>query len=421
MRYKFLISILMLFLCAAAWGAPHPLEVAMDKCMEEDPSTRGVSNCAADFKEKWDDELNRAYKELMGMMPKEGQDLLRNAQRAWIPWRDNEFKLLKGVYDTIIENSGGSMFVTVWAIADMEVVKKRTLELLAYTGEMKEGKPAFKERQPATDSDTQLTEAMKVKNNHKRVGKELSGDGAEIAEATLKTWEDFRNKEVAFMAWFYSKGSDRAFPLHGRMEKNMDRNKALDLLYADLTADYLGESDQEDEPGVKVVVKNAGSAGKEPYKGDRTLYRPDEGKCDFGAYIIDPDPKGANVRDGPNGKIITTLPHQPDDPEPIMVKVTGYKGKWLSVILHDGKEGWIFSELVGMSLRNYAPGAVAALRVRPDPNSPTVGDIFEDEQVTVLGGEGEWALVHYRHPRGHEFIGWLDPEKQCGHPYSTCP
>ncbi len=421
MRLKILLSVLALFFCAAAWGAAHPLDGEMEKCMEKDPSTAGVSNCAVAFKEKWDGELNRAYKELMGMMPKEGQNLLRDAQRAWIPWRDNEFKLLKEVYGTIIENGGGTMFVTFWAIEDMNVVKDRTLELLAYVGEMKAGKPAFKEKYPAADSDVQLTEAMKVKNGHKSLGKQLPAGGPEIAEAALKTWEDFRNKEAAFMTWFYGKGGDRAFPLHARMEKNLARNEKVAEMYKSLTEDYLGESDQEDEPGVKVEVKNAGAAAKEPFKGDRTLYRPDEGKCDFGAYIIDPDPKGANVRDSPNGKIITTLPHQPDDPEPIMVKVTGYKGKWLSVVLHDGKKGWIFSELVGMSLRNYAPGDVAALRVRPDPYAPTVGDIFDDEEVTVLGGEGKWALVYYKHPKGHEFVGWLDPEKQCGHPYSTCP
>ena len=85
MRLKILSAALLLLLSASAWGAPHPLEVAMDKCMEKDPSTAGVSNCAAEFKEKWDAELNRAYKELMGKLPKDGQALLRDAQRAWIP------------------------------------------------------------------------------------------------------------------------------------------------------------------------------------------------------------------------------------------------------------------------------------------------------------------------------------------------
>ncbi len=70
-----------------------------------------------------------------------------------------------------------------------------------------------------------------------------------------------------------------------------------------------------------------------------------------------------------------------------------------------------------MSLRNYAPGAVAVLRTRPEENAPAVGDIFGDEEVTVLGGEGKWALVQYRRNRGHVLTGWLEPEKQCDNPY----
>lgn len=417
MRLKVLSAALLLLLSAAAWGAPHPLEVAMDKCMEEDPSTHGVSNCASEFKEKWDAELNRAYKEVMGMLPKQGQELLRNAQRAWIPWRDAEFKLLSAVYNAVYEKGGGSMFVTFHAVANMAVVKNRALELLAYVEEFKAGKPSFNETYPPADADTQLSTAMNVKNGHKKIGKLLEGDGVKIAESTLKTWEDFRNKETAFMAWFYGKTGDKAFPLHARMEKNLDRNKILEGLYKDLAGDFAGEA----EPEVKQTAEVKKAERKQPYAGDRTLYHPEEGKCDFGAYIIDPDPKGANVRDKPNGKIIVTLPYQPDDPALIMVKVTGYKGKWLSVTLHDGTKGWIFSELVGLSLRNYAPGAVAALRVRPEENAPTTGDIFDDEEVTVLGGEGKWALVRYKHPKGHELVGWLNPEKQCGHPYTTCP
>ena len=198
------------------------------------------------------------------------------------------------------------------------------------------------------------------------------------------------------------------------MMKNTARLRKLEGLYDDLKAGGLEES-----PSGETAKKPGG--GKEPFAGDRSLYRPSQGTCDFGAYIIDPDPKGTNVRETPNGKVTAVLPHQPDDPLLIMVKVTGYRDKWLSVVLHDGTKGWIFSELVGMSLRNYAPGSVAALRTQPDGSAPAVGDIFGDEEVTVLGGEGAWALVRYRHPKGHEFIGWLDPEKQCDNPYTTCP
>ena len=415
MRLTAAVVLLLLCIGGAAWGAAHPLDGEIEKCMNDDPSTQGTIQCANMGKKKWDGELNRAYNELMKLLPKEGQSLLRTAQRAWIPWRESEYKLLGGVYLTIYNNlDGGTMWLVANAIAEMDVVRERALELIAYTEDLKAGKRSFAGSYPKGQTEEQLAAAMKVKNDHKKLGRAFGSNGEVIAAEALQSWEDFRNKEAAFMTWFYGKTGDTAFPLHARMLKNTARLKKLEGLYDDLETGGLKES-----PSGETAKKSGG--GKEPFAGDRSLYRPSEGTCDFGAYIIDPDPKGTNVRETPNGKVTAVLPHQPDDPALIMVKVTGYRDKWLSVVLHDGTKGWIFSELAGMSLRNYAPGSVAVLRTRPDENAPAVGDIFGDEEVTVLGGEGAWALVRYRHPKGHEFIGWLDPEKQCDNPYTTCP
>ena len=415
MRLTAAVVLLLLCFGGAAWGAAHPLDGEIEKCMNDDPSTQGTIQCANMGKKKWDGELNRAYNELMKLLPKEGQALLRTAQRAWIPWRDSEYKLLGGVYLTIYNNlDGGTMWLVANAIAEMDVVRERALELITYTEEFRAGKPSFPGSYPKGQTEEQLAAAIKVKNDHKKLGQAFGSNGEVIAAEALQSWEDFRNKEVALMAWFYGKTGDKAFPLHARMLKNTARLKKLEGLYDDLKTGGLQESGSGE--GTKEPT-----GGKEPFAGDRSLYRPSQGACDFGAYIIDPDPKGTNVRETPNGKVTAILPHQPDDPALIMVKVTGYRDKWLSVVLHDGTKGWIFSELVGMSLRNYVPGSVAVLRTRPDENAPAVGDIIGDEEVTVLGGEGGWALVRYRHPKGHEFVGWLDPEKQCDNPYTTCP
>ncbi|MFA5473443.1 MAG: lysozyme inhibitor LprI family protein [Aminobacteriaceae bacterium] len=415
MRLAAAVALILLLLCGTAWCEVHPIDAEIEECMNKDPSTQGTIQCANMGKKKWDGELNRVYNELMKLLPKEGQGGLRTAQRAWIPWRESEFKLLGAVYLTIYNNlDGGTMWLVANAIAEMEVVRGRTLELLGYISELKKGKPSFNGTYPAAQTKEQLDAALKVKSENTRLGKAFGANGEVIAKEALDSWEDFRNREAAFQTVFYGKKGDRGFPLHSRMLMNVERVKKLQGLYEDLRTGGLKEDGPE-----KKGKENAG--GKEPFKGDRTLYQPSEGTCDFGAYIIDPDPKGANVRDAPNGKLVRTLPWQPDDPALIMVTVTGFKGKWLSVVLHDGTKGWIFSELVGMSLRNYAPGAVAVLRTRPEENAPAVGDIFGDEEVTVLGGEGKWALVQYRHPRGHVLTGWLEPEKQCDNPYTTCP
>lgn len=416
MKLAVVSALCLLLLCGVAWGTEHPLDAEIEECMDKDPSTHGMIECAREGAKKWDAELNRAYRELMGLLSKEGQDALRTAQRAWIPWRDREFGLVGSVYGAIYNSlDGGTMWLVVNAIAEMEVVRGRTLELLAWTGELKAGKPSFSGDYPGKQTDAQLAAAMKVKNESDRLGKRIGEQGAKTAAANLTAWEDFRNKNVLFMTWFYGKKGDKGFPLHARMLMNNDRVKRLEGMYEDLDREGVEESSGAAETPKKV------EDSREPFKGDRSLYLPAEGECDFQAYIIDSDPKGTNVRDAPGGKIIATLPHRPDDPDIITVGVAGHKNKWLSVVLHDGRKGWVFGELVGVSLRNYAPGDVAALRTRPSPDAPATGDIFGDEEVSIIGGEGKWALVQYRHPEGRVLVGWLDPVKQCANPYATCP
>lgn len=81
--------------------------------------------------------------------------------------------------------------------------------------------------------------------------------------------------------------------------------------------------------------------------------------CDVHAYVIDPDPKGMNVRSGPGStyKIIGNLPKQ--DVEGIGVHITGSKGDWVRIDLavEEGGEqertlfkgeGWLYGPLLGV-------------------------------------------------------------------------
>ena len=222
--------LLLLLLCGAAFGE-HPIDLHLDKCMDEDPSTAGVVECTAESSELWDAELNRVYKELMGLLSKEMQDALRNAQRAWIPLRDSEFALHGAVYGTILNSpSGGTMWVMAHAIADMYVVRERALKLTDWLYEIKAGKPSYSAEYPPAQTDEQLAVAMKVKNDSARLGKMIGEHGPHIASKNLKLWEDLRNKDAQFQVLFYGKKGDKGYPLHARMQMNVERARHLDGL-----------------------------------------------------------------------------------------------------------------------------------------------------------------------------------------------
>ena len=105
----------------------HPLDIRLAGCLEKDPSTQGMLACFDEAYRTWDAELNRVYGELLSRLTPEEAGSLREAQRAWLKQRDATFKLLAGVY----ARKEGTMFLTMRAADRVDIVRKRTLELLS--------------------------------------------------------------------------------------------------------------------------------------------------------------------------------------------------------------------------------------------------------------------------------------------------
>jgi len=103
----------------------HPIEVKMNNCIDKNPSTAGVTGCLDTAYTEWDAELNKFYKLLTGIINTTQKTALRNAERAWLEYRDKEFALLELLYQT----KEGSMFQPMLMYDKVTVVKKRALEL----------------------------------------------------------------------------------------------------------------------------------------------------------------------------------------------------------------------------------------------------------------------------------------------------
>ena len=110
---------------APASGKEHPIDSWLKGCMEKDPSTQGTNACLGQALVRWDSEMNRVYQELNGRLDAEGCNTLREAQRAWMAFRDRELAWLGEFYGRLQGSMYGSMLV-----ADrVEVTRKRALEL----------------------------------------------------------------------------------------------------------------------------------------------------------------------------------------------------------------------------------------------------------------------------------------------------
>jgi SH3-like domain-containing protein len=143
--------------------------------------------------------------------------------------------------------------------------------------------------------------------------------------------------------------------------------------------------------------------------------------CQIGAYIIDKDPNGLNVRSEPNSqsKIIDTLP---TSTLAVIVDINAAQGDWvqLSKAQSPGRlefqgSGWVYAPLLGTSTRGYGTKSVLVYK-SANNQTEAIGRIPSQRGVKLLSCDRAWALVEYEGLKG-----WIEPESQCANPLTTCP
>lgn len=107
----------------------HFIDKAEEECIAKDSSTAGMNNCSYEARNQWDAEMNKFYRLLMDRLDAEESAKLKQAQRAWIKFRDYEFEYINAVYHRPMV---GSLYTNIAAADKREVVKKRALELEGY-------------------------------------------------------------------------------------------------------------------------------------------------------------------------------------------------------------------------------------------------------------------------------------------------
>lgn len=146
--------------------------------------------------------------------------------------------------------------------------------------------------------------------------------------------------------------------------------------------------------------------------------------CNLSAYVTDPDPKGTNIRSGPNknASIIKTVPTDSN----AVVQITGSSGGWFQVsevaatgdddrVLFKGS-GWMHSSVLGMDVGNNGYGP-PGLYTTPSKQSRVLRRLKPDQDaLKLLACKGTWVQVQV----GGQ-TGWLAPEGQCANPLTTCP
>ncbi len=109
-------------LALAAQGPARAADDAGD-CADVDGGQSDLNECAGREFHAADAELNRVYKQLMAMIVPEAKTRLRDAQKAWIDFRDKECKSRTGGWET------GSIYPLYFAGCLTELTVKRVKDL----------------------------------------------------------------------------------------------------------------------------------------------------------------------------------------------------------------------------------------------------------------------------------------------------
>ncbi len=112
----------------------HPIDKALETCIDKDSSTAGMTRCADKALEMWDKELNRAYNELSAKLDPKGKQSLKAAQMDWIKYRDSEY----GLIDLVYSGLQGTMYIPMRIEARTDIVRKRAVALKDYIDLLKE-------------------------------------------------------------------------------------------------------------------------------------------------------------------------------------------------------------------------------------------------------------------------------------------
>jgi uncharacterized protein YecT (DUF1311 family) len=131
------MCLLLLLLCSAQVRAagptdddttPDPIDKFYNDCIDRNGSTAGMSDCTRQAARMWDAEMNKAYNKLLNLLGPTKSQALRESQRAWILFRDQELRAIGDIYSLL----QGTMYVPAQEYSRLRLLKERTLLLRHY-------------------------------------------------------------------------------------------------------------------------------------------------------------------------------------------------------------------------------------------------------------------------------------------------
>ena len=108
----------------------HPIDIELQKSLDskENYSTQRMTECVIKAADSWDNELNKNFKTLLGLLTAVQKEKLKEVQRQWIKYRDKELEFSRSYYNQM----QGTMWIPVAAQTRLNLTKQRAEDLSDY-------------------------------------------------------------------------------------------------------------------------------------------------------------------------------------------------------------------------------------------------------------------------------------------------
>lgn len=108
------------------------IEKKLEICLDENYTTMGMIECMNEYAKNWDTLLNKYYKLLKAELKQDGKNYLKEAEIAWIKFRDAENELIEHIFTSL----EGTMYLPMLAEEKATLIKTRALQLKSYYQEL---------------------------------------------------------------------------------------------------------------------------------------------------------------------------------------------------------------------------------------------------------------------------------------------
>lgn len=127
MAKNLIMTTLLLTLGTTAYSKDlrQDIDDKLAKCKASVVSTMETTDCYDKAIDSWEAELNKQYKLLLQDQPKEIQANLRNAQRAWVKYKESYIGAMKDFYS----QERGSIWGIVMSESKMNVTRDKAIDL----------------------------------------------------------------------------------------------------------------------------------------------------------------------------------------------------------------------------------------------------------------------------------------------------